>query len=128
MRPSIHHVQMAIPKGGEDRTRWFFGTLLGLEEIEKPANLRARGGVWFETGNLQLHLGVDPSFTPATKAHVAFEFTDLDGLRGRLTNAGMTIIEDEPLPGYERFYVSDPFGNRIECLCPSESSAHGVST
>ncbi len=119
MSPSLHHVQIAIPSGGEDHARWFFGELLDLEEVEKPANLRARGGVWFQTANLQLHLGVDSAFTPATKAHVAFEFTDLDQVRTRVAKAGIIIIEDEPLSGYERFYVADPFGNRIECLSPA---------
>ena len=65
---SIHHVQVAIPAGGEDEARRFYAGVLGLREIDKPENLRARGGVWFETRNLQLHLGVDRSFTPATKA------------------------------------------------------------
>jgi len=115
-RPSIHHVQLAIPRGGEDEARAFYVGLLGLTEVEKPANLRARGGVWFETSSMQLHLGVDPSFRPASKAHVAFEVLDLGAYRQRLTRAGWSVTDDEPLPGYERFYVEDPFGNRLEVL------------
>lgn len=115
---SIHHVQVAIPAGGEDEARRFYAGVLGLREIDKPENLRARGGVWFETRNLQLHLGVDRSFTPASKAHVAFEVDDLAGMRERCVAAGLTVREDEPLPGYERFYVDDPFGNRTEILQP----------
>lgn len=116
--PRIHHVQIVIPAGGEDAARRFYGDLLGLGEIEKPENLRARGGVWFETGNLQLHLGVDPRFKPAAKAHVAFEVDDIEGMHERCVAACMAVRHDEPLPGYERFYVDDPFGNRTEVLQP----------
>ena len=119
-RPLIHHVQIAIPSGGEDAARRFYGDLLEFREVEKPPILRARGGVWFETGNIQLHLGVDPAFTPATKAHVAFEVSDIAGVRDRCI-AGHPVLEDEPLSGYERFYVDDPFGNRTEILQAVES-------
>lgn len=119
--PSIHHVQIAIPSCGEDAARCFYGDVLGFQEVEKPDNLRSRGGVWFETGNLQLHLGVDRRFTPATKAHVAFEVGDADAVRGRCIDAGHQVTEDQLLPGYERFYVDDPFGNRTEILQPVES-------
>jgi len=94
--------------------------LLGLEEIEKPVNLRRRGGVWFMTGNLQLHLGVAPDFRPAEKAHVAFEVADLVGVRRRLAAAGYDAADDEPLPGFDRCYVKDPFGNRVELLEPRQ--------
>jgi catechol 2,3-dioxygenase-like lactoylglutathione lyase family enzyme len=117
-QPRIHHVQVAIPAGGEDRARAFYGDLLGLREIAKPANLAKRGGCWFETGNLQLHLGVDAAFIPARKAHVAFAVDDLAAVRARLAAAGIATVEDEPLPGYGRFYVDDPFGNRVELLMP----------
>ena len=119
MSPSIHHVQVAIPAGGEDRARAFYGDLLGLAEIPKPENLRARGGVWYMAGALQLHLGVDRAFRPAEKAHVAFRVTGLDAYRERLATAGHQPVEDEPLVGYRRFYVTDPFGNRIELLEPT---------
>ncbi len=121
--PSIHHVQIAIPAGGEDAARRFYANLLGLTEIEKPENLRARGGLWLETGNLQLHLGVDPAFAPATKAHVAFQVSDIAAVRQRCDAAGHATREDEPLPGYQRFYVDDPFGNRVEILQPDAVDA-----
>lgn len=107
-----------MPAGGEDAARAFYGQLLGLSEIEKPENLRSRGGVWFQSSSLQLHLGVDPQFCPAAKAHVAFHVTNLEAVKEGLTTAGYTIKEDEPLPGYRRFYVEDPFGNRTEVLQP----------
>lgn len=120
--PRIHHVQVAIPPGGEERARRFYGTLLGLAEVPKPAALQARGGVWFATGNVQLHLGVDADFRPARKAHVALEVRDLQSLRAHLDEAGYRTGEDEPLPGYQRCYVADPFGNRTELLEPDENT------
>lgn len=115
MAVKVDHVQIAMPPGGEALARAFYG-LLGLEEIAKPANLQPRGGVWFQSGNLQLHLGVDQAFRPATKAHVAFQVVDLAGLRRRLDAAGYATREDEPLPGVARCYVDDPFGNRTELM------------
>jgi catechol 2,3-dioxygenase-like lactoylglutathione lyase family enzyme len=113
---------MAIPAGGEERARRFYGEVLGLAELPKPANLVRRGGVWFATGNLPLHLGVDPAFRPAEKAHVAFQVSGLVAVRQRLEAAGFPTVDDEPLAGYQRFYVSDPFGNRVELLEPSDGS------
>lgn len=118
--PRIHHVQVAIPPAGEERARQFYGTLLGLEEVSKPASLQQRGGVWFATGNLQLHLGVDAAFQAAHKAHVALEVQGLETLRARLEGAGYHTTEDEPLSGYQRCYVGDPFGNRTELLEPDD--------
>ncbi len=114
--PTIHHVQVAIPAGGEEQGRRFYGELLGFAELPKPASLQARGGVWFATGNGQLHLGVDPAFRPAEKAHVGFQVTGLAALRERLAAAGCRTADDEPLAGYARFFVQDPFGNRLELL------------
>lgn len=116
---SVDHVQVAIPPGGEERARAFYGGLLGLEEMEKPEGLRARGGVWFRTGSVALHLGVDQSLRPATKAHVAFGVLDLDAVRQRLQTAGHPTREEAPLDGHRRFYCDDPFGNRVEVLGPA---------
>lgn len=112
----IDHVQLAAPPGCEAEARAFYGDVLGLQEIEKPANLRARGGVWFQCGSQQIHIGVQPDFHPATKAHPAFALRNLPSLRQRLSEHRVAIIEDEPLPRAIRFYVTDPFGNRIEFL------------
>lgn len=113
---AIDHVQVAIPVGGEDSARAFYGQLLGLVEIEKPENLLGRGGVWFSTDSLELHLGIDPQFRPSTKAHVAFRVPDLDALRGALTAAGYVAQEGEPRAQCRRCYVRDPFGNRTELI------------
>ena len=114
----IDHVQLAMPTGGENAARGFYGELLGLPEVAKPANLASRGGAWFQAGSRQLHLGVERDFRPAKKAHPAFLVRDLDGLRQRLVAEGQAPQDDEPLAGYRRFYLSDPFGNRLEFLEP----------
>ena len=114
----LHHVQLAMPPGREEKTRAFFAGLLGLEEIPKPANLAARGGVWFRLGLQELHCGVEEPFTPARKAHPAFLVRDLSELRSRLELGGWKTRDDEPLSGYQRCYLDDPFGNRIELMQP----------
>jgi catechol 2,3-dioxygenase-like lactoylglutathione lyase family enzyme len=114
--PVLDHVQIAIPPGGEDQARIFFGELLGLAEIPKPAELGGRGGCWFQLGDRQLHLGVEADFRPARKAHIAVAVDDLTGLRAMLQGAGYETCGDVPVEGRERFFTSDPFGNRIEFL------------
>lgn len=113
---ALDHVQLAMPVGGEHEARRFYGDLLGLGEAPKPANLAARGGVWFARGALQVHLGVEKDFSPARKAHPAFLVDDLAGLVAHLEAHGVPASLDEPLPGYDRVYISDPFGNRIELM------------
>lgn len=115
---SLHHVQLAMPEGGENRARAFYSGLLGLPEVPKPAALAGRGGVWFERDGLRLHMGVEASFAPARKAHPAFLVEDLAGLRRRLESAGVCCRDDAALPGLERFHSEDPFGNRLEFLRP----------
>jgi catechol 2,3-dioxygenase-like lactoylglutathione lyase family enzyme len=69
---------------------------------------------------LKVNLGVDPEFRAARKAHPAFRVRDLGGLVRRLRAAGVEVVDDGALPGYERVYVTDPFGNRLELLEPKE--------
>jgi catechol 2,3-dioxygenase-like lactoylglutathione lyase family enzyme len=112
----IDHVQMAMPAGHDAEARAFYGELLGLREVAKPAELAKRGGMWFENGRVKIHLGVEAEFRPARKAHPALLVKDLDLLIQLLTNAGYQLRSDEPLEGYNRAFVDDPFGNRIEFL------------
>ena len=116
---AINHVQLAMPAGEEAEARRFYADLLGIPEVDKPPNLAARGGCWFERGALKVHLGVEREFRPARKAHPAFTVSDLAGLVQRLAQAGYDTVEDEPLVGFDRRYVSDPFGNRIELMEPT---------
>jgi catechol 2,3-dioxygenase-like lactoylglutathione lyase family enzyme len=115
---AIDHVQLAMPSGGEDAARRFYGDILGLPEAPKPEHLARRGGCWFEDEGLKIHLGVDADFRPARKAHPGLLVSDLHGLKVRLSDGGFTPKDDEPLEGYDRVYVDDPFGNRIELLEP----------
>jgi len=115
---ALDHVQMAIPAGGEDSARAFYVGVLGFTEQAKPERLVAGGGAWFVAGSVHVHVGVDPDFHPARKGHPGLLVSGLDDLRGRCVAAGCRVVDDDRLPGYRRFYVDDPFGNRIECLEP----------
>lgn len=116
---AIDHVQLAMPAEGEVAATMFYEGLLGIPRVPKPPHLEVRGGCWFEDGRLKIHLGVDAAFVPARKAHPALLVSGLGELVGRLRSAGVAIRDDEPLDGYDRVYVDDPFGNRIELLEPS---------
>jgi catechol 2,3-dioxygenase-like lactoylglutathione lyase family enzyme len=113
---NIDHIQLAAPKGCEGAAREFFSVILGLTEVEKPAELKKRGGVWFEFGTFQLHIGVEEPFSPAKKAHPAFIVENIEELKAQLRNKEITYTEDDLLPGASRIHVHDPFGNRLELL------------
>ena len=116
MLAGIDHVQLTAPAGCEDAARGFFRDLLGLEELEKPEPLRSRGGVWFQVGVQQLHVGVEADFAPARKAHPAFSVSGYDELQHRLSAADVMITDDNSIPGLRRCYITDPWGNRIELV------------
>lgn len=113
---AIAHVQLAMPKGEEAKARAFYGGVLGLAELEKPPRLATRGGAWFGSGAVQVHLGVEDDFRPALKAHPALTTTCGSALRARLAAAGYPVIDDDAIPGTRRFYTADGFGNRIEII------------
>src|ERR1700682_4866326 len=110
---SLDHVQLAMPQSREAEARAFYDGALGIPEVPKPAHLAKRGGCWFERGSLKVHLGVEANFRPARKAHPAFIVEDLATLSATLVKSGHPVKTDEPLDGYTRVYVDDPFGNRI---------------
>ena len=112
----IDHVQIAMPNGGEGEARAFYQGVVGMSEVEKPEPLRSRGGCWFVHGSCHVHLGVDPDFRPARKAHAAFLIQGLDDLAERLRDAGHPVRWSTELPGMDRFYSDDPFGNRLEFI------------
>jgi len=112
----IDHIQIAAPEGCEPAAREFYGSILGMNEIEKPPVLRARGGCWFQCGSQQVHIGVERDFHPARKAHPAFAVFSLDALREMLLARGVTVVEDDNLPDELRFYAEDPWGNRLEFI------------
>jgi catechol 2,3-dioxygenase-like lactoylglutathione lyase family enzyme len=108
----LEHVQLAMPPGGEADAVAFYDGLLGIP------HLQARGGCWFEHGDLKVHLGVEADFRPAMKAHPAFLVDDVRALAEAVQRAGFSVTEDQPLDGFDRLYVADPFGNRIELMEP----------
>jgi catechol 2,3-dioxygenase-like lactoylglutathione lyase family enzyme len=120
---SIDHVQLTGPPGCEPAARAFYGDLLGLREIPKPPRLAARGGVWFQLGTQQLHVGVEQDFRPALKAHPAFACEDPDALAEALEASGAPVNWDGEVDGVRRFYTADPFGNRLEIVAIALSSA-----
>jgi catechol 2,3-dioxygenase-like lactoylglutathione lyase family enzyme len=114
---SIDHVQLAMPAEKEETARGFYVELLGFTEVPKPPELAKRGGAWFQSGNVQLHLGVETDFRPARKAHPAFLVDQLESLLAAARDAGYEIDTSQPpLEGYQRAHIFDPFGNRIELM------------
>ncbi|MGB7654211.1 MAG: VOC family protein [Novosphingobium sp.] len=112
----IEHVQLAMPRGEEAAARGFYTGLLGIPEVPKPPKLAARGGCWFEGAGVKVHLGVEADFRAARKAHPALLVDDLGAMVAVLAAAGLEVTPDDPVEGRERFYVNDPFGNRIELM------------
>lgn len=110
----LDHVQIAIPENGEQAARDFFSGILGWAELEKPANLRAKGGAWFQCGAHQVHVGLEKSFIPARKAHPAILIRNIAAYRSFLESRGLKPRDEDVLPGASRFYLDDPFGNRLE--------------
>ena len=113
---AIDHVQLAAPPGCEQQARQFYVELLGMTEIPKPPLLAARGGAWFASGEVQIHIGVEPDFRPARKAHPALRCHDYETLLSRLRAAGVEVNEVGDIPGVRRAHIFDPFGNRLELI------------
>ena len=117
----LHHVQLAMPEGEEDAARRFYVHGLGLAEVAKPPHLAVRGGCWFQGPGTEIHLGVELEFRPARKAHPALLVDDLDAMESRLADLEVAVVVDQPLQGFRRWYVDDPFGNRIEVMQVAEA-------
>ena len=116
----LDHIQLAMPKGEEDRARSFFGELLQMTEEAKPYPLSERGGVWFHAQGVIIHLGIEADFRAQKKAHPAFLIEDLDLLAATLLESGHKVQWDDALPNRRRFYTSDPFGNRLEFMADGD--------
>jgi catechol 2,3-dioxygenase-like lactoylglutathione lyase family enzyme len=115
---AVDHVQLAAPPGSEERLRAYYAGVLGMTEIPKPPVLAARGGCWFRSGTVILHLGIEEDFRPARKAHPGLRVTAIDAYAERLRDCGAPVTWDDALPGHRRFYSEDPVGNRLEFLEP----------
>jgi catechol 2,3-dioxygenase-like lactoylglutathione lyase family enzyme len=114
----LHHMQLCLPPGEGDAARAFYVGVLGMVEVVKPPALAARGGAWFRSGGLELHLGVADDFQPAVKGHPGILVNDLDEVVRRLRDSGQDATWDTNFPGFRRAYAADPFGNRLEFLQP----------
>jgi catechol 2,3-dioxygenase-like lactoylglutathione lyase family enzyme len=112
----IDHVQLAMPVGAEGVARQFYSGVLGLAEVPKPAVLAVRGGVWFDCGAAQLHLGADPEFQAARKAHPALVVADFPAFAAHLEAHGVALKAEEAVGGRRRATLADPFGNRVELI------------
>ncbi|MGC0376797.1 VOC family protein [Streptomyces sp. SAI-229] len=119
MLTAVDHVQLAAPPGSEEGLRAYYVDVLGMTEVPKPPALAARGGCWFEAGDVRLHLGVEDGFRPARKAHPGLLVTGIEAYAARLAAHGAPVTWDPGLPGHRRFYSEDPVGNRLEFLEPS---------
>jgi catechol 2,3-dioxygenase-like lactoylglutathione lyase family enzyme len=112
----IDHVQLAMPEGQEEQARRFYRDVLGVTERQRPMDMAKRGGCWFENGLVKIHLGVEKEFRAATKAHPGLLVSDLKAIAERCRKAGHEIYQGPAIEGFERIFVKDPFGNRIELL------------
>ena len=110
----IDHVQIAVPRALEAECLKFYREVFAFPELEKPAELKARGGAWFQVGALQMHIGVDPDASPKSKRHICFLTGDLAAAKAAVVRAGVAIEEESVAEGLSRFFVRDPAGNRIE--------------
>lgn len=113
----LHHAQITIPKGEEEAGRDFYCNVLGLQEIEKPDSLKGRGGFWLQVGEKEVHVGTEDGFDRlTTKAHLAYQVTDINYWRKKLVVNHIEIFESVPIPNVARFEFRDPFGNRVEII------------
>jgi len=113
----LHHAQITVPPDQVSFARTFYCGILQLPEIPKPKNLQGRGGFWFQVGDHNVHVGTEDGVDRTlTKAHLAYEVTDLSRWRQRIEQFGLSVHNGIPLPGYDRFEFRDPFGNRVELL------------
>lgn len=113
----LHHAQITIPKGTEEKGKNFYCGILGLPEIEKPDSLKEKGGFWLKVGDKEVHVGTEEDFDRTkTKSHLAYQVKDISYWRKELENNGIKIVDSIPIPGYERFEFRDPFGNRVKMI------------
>ncbi|GGA41801.1 glyoxalase [Kroppenstedtia guangzhouensis] len=118
MKPlRIHHAQITIPRGAEEEARHFYCEVMGLTEIPKPDSLKGRGGFWLRLGDVEIHVGTEDGVDRnRTKAHLAYQVEDLESWHRRLMEHGASLLDSIPIPGFDRFELRDPFGNRLELI------------
>ena len=114
MITALHHVNVTVSAALENAAKQFYGSVLGLKQIAKPATSR-QSGAWYEIGNAQLHLSVEDEEPLLSSRHVCFTVSDLAKAEQKFREAGVEIVADpRPNPDTPRFYVRDPGGNQLE--------------
>jgi catechol 2,3-dioxygenase-like lactoylglutathione lyase family enzyme len=117
MEVKFHHVNVTVPRELEDAAKHFYEVVMGLTVLQKPEELRGRGGAWYQLGQVQLHLSIERGSVEggASKRHICYQFSDIAEAESRFREAGVEIIpDDQPMHGWPRFYVRDPGGNMLE--------------
>ena len=113
----LHHVQITIPNGEEEKAKHFYCQVLGLKELEKPDSLKGRGGFWLQVGNKEVHVGTEDGYDRlTTKAHIAYQVENIGEWKKTLIEHHIEIFDSFPIPHFERFEFRDPFGNRVELI------------
>jgi len=115
MITGVNHAQVNVATADLDRAREFYLSFLGMREIHRPAVFTSKGH-WLNAGNFELHIGVEDGIERKTRAHLAYEVTDIAAWRKKVIAAGYRITEQPKIPNYERFHFRDPFGNNIELI------------
>jgi catechol 2,3-dioxygenase-like lactoylglutathione lyase family enzyme len=116
MAISLHHVNVTVPPELEAATKTFYGEIVGLKQIPKPATSR-QSGAWYEIGDVQLHLSVEDEPRQISSRHICFAVSNLDEAEQTFCRARVEIIPDpRPNPDSPRFYVRDPGGNQLEIV------------
>ncbi|HBB98829.1 MAG TPA: bleomycin resistance protein [Blastocatellia bacterium] len=116
MVTALHHVNITVPAEQEGAAKNFYGAVLGLKQVPKPAAAR-QSGAWYQIGENQLHLSVDEEPRSISSRHICFTVDDLPETEKKFRDAEVEIIPDpRPIPGTRRFYVRDPGGNQLEIV------------
>ena len=112
----VNHVNVTVPAALETAAKHFYGVVLGLEPIPKPAGTRQNLGAWYQLGELQLHVSIEEDVhKESSDAHVCYQVADIAAANVEFRSAGVEIIPDpRPVVDQSRFFVRDPGGNLLE--------------
>ncbi len=111
----VNHVQVNVPTADHSKARDFYLGFLGMREIHRPEVFKS-GGTWMNAGSFEVHIGLEDGVERTTRAHIAYQVTDIDAWRKKVSDAGHKIVEQPKIPNYNRFHFRDPFGNNIELI------------
>ncbi|NWJ47858.1 MAG: VOC family protein [Chloroflexi bacterium] len=121
MLKGILHVNLTISPGAAAlaEAHHFYVQVLGLEVLERPDSVDSGSPGWWlgcQNGQ-QIHISAEQNpdkYNAPSSRHAAFQVESLEVLQQRLQENGVTIISDSQFAGQRRFFVRDPWGNRLE--------------